>query len=195
MSGLPGFISGTLQARLEHMSRAGLRASAQRMSDSYRQGGTSDVIRSEVDALAYAIVRMPATYAAVRAVLTQTAEVIPDYAPQSLLDVGAGPGTACWAALDAWPSLQRAALIDRNPYLLALAAAFRDSPAAPAIALSTARNGVAAALAEAEEADVVTASYVLTEIAADACERHSRSALEPCRPAARHRRARHDGRI
>lgn len=168
MSGLPGFISGTLQARLEYMSRAGLRASAQRMSDSYRQGGTSDVIRSEADALAYAIVRMPATYAAVRAVLTQAAEVIADYAPQSLLDVGAGPGTACWAALDAWPSLQRAALIDRNPHLLALAAAFGESPAAPSVALSTTQDGLIAALDNAAPPDVVLASYVLTELAGGA---------------------------
>jgi ribosomal protein RSM22 (predicted rRNA methylase) len=165
MSGLPGFIGGTLQGRLEHLSRADLRASAQRMSDSYRQGGTSDVIRSDLDALAYAIVRMPATYAAVRAALAQTADIIPDYAPRSLLDVGSGPGTASWAALDTWPSLERAALIDSNPYLLALAAAFRESPAAPSVALSTTRDSLAAALTEAASADMVMASYVLAELA------------------------------
>jgi ribosomal protein RSM22 (predicted rRNA methylase) len=165
MSGLPAFIGGTLQTRLDHVPRAGLRASAQRMSQRYRQGGTSDVIRSNLDALAYAIVRMPATYAAVRAALTQAAEVIPDYAPRSLLDVGAGPGTAAWAALDAWPSLQRAALIDHNPYLLALAEAFGESPAAPPVALSTTRDGLHAALADTVEADIVMASYALTELA------------------------------
>ena len=168
MSGLPAFIGGTLQARLDHVPRAGLRASAQRMSDSYRHGGTSDIIRSELDALAYAIARMPATYAAVHAALTQAAEVIPDYAPQSLLDIGAGPGTAAWAALDVWPSLQQARLVDRNPHLLALAAAFGESPAAPAIALSTTRNSLDAALAETAEAAVVMASYVLTELAGGA---------------------------
>lgn len=164
MSGLPAFIGGTLQAKLDHVPRVGLRASAQRMSESYRQGGTSDVIRSDLDALAYAIVRMPATYAAVRAALTQAADIIPDYAPLSLLDIGAGPGTASWAALDAWPSLQKARLIDRNPHLLALAEAFGASAAAPPIELSTTRERLDVAFVDTAAVDVVMASYVLTEL-------------------------------
>ena len=40
-----------------------------------------------------------------------------------------------------------------------------SSPAAPAIALSTTRNSLAAALADTAAADVVMASYVLTELA------------------------------
>jgi ribosomal protein RSM22 (predicted rRNA methylase) len=166
MNGLPAWLAGVLQARLNHVSRAALRANAQRLSESYRGGGGSNVIRCEADALAYAVVRMPATYAAVRAALTQAAEIVPDFAPRSLLDIGAGPGTATWAALDAWPSLRQAALIDSNPHLLALAAAFGGSPATPDVALSSTRSGLAAALGEARPTDVVMASYVLNELAA-----------------------------
>ena len=163
MTGLPGWLAGALKAKLENVSRNDLRASAQRISQAYRGGGGSDVIRSDRDALAYAVVRMPATYAAVRAALAQTAAVIPEFVPQSLLDVGAGPGTASWAALDVWPPLNRATLVDANPHLLALAAAFGRS--ASNIAATTTRDSLAHALGAATSADVVMASYVLAELA------------------------------
>jgi len=159
MSALPGFVSGALHAKLENVSRTDLKARAQRMSDSYRGGGTSAVIRSDLDALAYAIVRMPATYAAVRAALAQTAQIVPDFGPRTLLDVGAGPGTATWAACDAWPSLERATLIDDNSHLLALAQAMQAS-----LDISAQRSAMAAALPDAASADVVLTSYVLTEL-------------------------------
>lgn len=159
MAGLPHFVSGALAAKLENVPRNDLKARAQRISDSYRSGGGSGVIRSDLDALAYAIVRMPATYAAIRAALTQAIELVPDFAPQSLFDVGAGPGTATWAACDAWGSLERAVLIDGNADLLALA---KTMPAP--IALTTRQSPIAAALTDAAGADVVMASYVLAEL-------------------------------
>ena len=160
MAALPGFVSGALKAKLENVSRTDLKARAQRISEAYRTGGGSTVIRSDLDALAYAVVRMPATYAAVRAALAQTLEIIPDFAPRTLLDIGAGPGTATWAASDAWPSLERAALIDENAHLLALA----ETMPAPSLDVSPQRAALAAALSGAEAADVVMASYVLTEL-------------------------------
>ena len=166
MAALPNWLSSALQAKLENISRTDLRASAQRISERYRAGGGSDVIRSEFDALAYAVVRMPATYAAARAALAQTTEIIPNYTPRSLLDVGAGPGTASWAARDAWPSLEKAMLLDANPLLLALAAAFGKS--APHLTLSTSRDTLARTLGSAASADVVMASYVLAEMTAGA---------------------------
>jgi ribosomal protein RSM22 (predicted rRNA methylase) len=164
VTGLPAWIGAALQRKLENVSRNELRQRAQAISDAYRADGTSDIIRSEFDALAYAVVRMPATYAAVHAALAQTAKVIPDFAPRSLLDVGAGPGTASFAACEAWPSLQRATLIDRNTHLLKLARQLGDPAAAPHVALTT-NQADAAALAAGLGADMVMASYALTELA------------------------------
>ena len=64
---------------------------------------------------------MPATYAAVTASLNALGEITPDFAPNSLLDVGAGPGTATWAAAEAFPSLQAFTLLDANVALRTLA--------------------------------------------------------------------------
>ncbi len=77
-------------------------ARAAAISKTYRDGGNSGAITSETDALAYALARMPATYAAVAASLERAGRDRPDFAPQSLLDVGAGPGTASWAAAEAF---------------------------------------------------------------------------------------------
>lgn len=161
MTSLPARIAAALQRKLENVSRNDLRQRAQALSDGYRAGGGSGIIRSDFDALAYAVARMPATYAAVHTTLAQTIELIPDFAPRSLLDVGAGPGTASWAACEAWPSLQRATLIDRNAHLLTLARQLHGQPQVD-VALVQAD---AAALADGLRADVVIASYALTELA------------------------------
>jgi len=171
MTALPAWIGAALGNKLENVSRAALRGRAQAISDAYRTGGNSSVIRTEDDSLAYALVRMPATYAAVRAALAQAVDVIPGFAPRSLLDVGAGPGTASWAAADTWPSLARMTLVDSNPRLLDLADEFRQAPGAPQADMSVRRGSIADALNEAQTAEVVMASYVLTELTLDAAMR------------------------
>ncbi|MBX6326958.1 MAG: methyltransferase domain-containing protein [Pseudolabrys sp.] len=165
MTGLPPWISAALQSRLEHVPRVLLRDRARAISSAYRRHGKSDVIRTDLDALAYAVVRMPATFAAVRVALKHTIEIIPGFAPQSILDLGAGPGTASWAGATAWPSLKRIVLIDINPPLLDLARDIADSAGAPRIELSVHARNAAEAVNHAAEADVVMASYALTEIA------------------------------
>src|SRR5262245_47421792 len=68
-------------------------------------------IGSESAALAYAATRMPATYAAIGAALAGATEAIPDFAPVTMLDAGAGPGTAAWAASAVWPTIGDALLV------------------------------------------------------------------------------------
>src|ERR1700688_3742206 len=118
---LPAELKAALDARLQGLSRSDAAERAALISKTYRDGGGSGAIRSEADALAYALARMPATYAAVIASLNALAEITPDFAPQNLLDVGAGPGTASWAAAEALSSLQSFTLLDAHDALRALA--------------------------------------------------------------------------
>src|SRR6202158_1934238 len=118
---LPAELKTALDARLLGLSRTDTAERAAVISKTYRDGGNSGAIRSEADALAYALARMPATYAAVTASLNALREIRPDFAPTSLLDVGAGPGTATWAAAEAFPSLTSFALLDTNSALRGLA--------------------------------------------------------------------------
>ncbi len=160
---LPAELKAALEAKLQGLSRNAAAERASLISQTYRDGGGSAAIRSEADALAYALARMPATYAAVSASLNALREIRPDFAPTSLLDVGAGPATATWAAAEAFPSLTSFALLDANSALRALALDLgRDSTR---LSKMTYQHGEArATLADSEAADLVIASYMIGEI-------------------------------
>jgi ribosomal protein RSM22 (predicted rRNA methylase) len=160
---LPADLKAALDARLEGLSRNEIMVRAAQISRTYRDGGSSSAIRSEADALAYAVVRMPATYAAVTATLNALCEARPDLAPASLLDVGAGPGTASWAAAEQFPSLQNFTLLDVNPALRALALEFGQSHKRLA-AMTYHRDERGTAFDASEGADLVVASYLIGEV-------------------------------
>ncbi|UPJ47473.1 SAM-dependent methyltransferase [Bradyrhizobium sp. 200] len=160
---LPAELKAALDGKLRGFSRNAATGRAASISQTYRGGGGSGSIRSEADALAYALARMPATYAAVTASLNALIEIRPDFAPKNLLDVGAGPGTATWAAAETFPSLQRFTLLDANDALRGLALGLvtdsfrlRD--------VSYERGEARAALTRADTADLVVASYMIGEI-------------------------------
>lgn len=160
---LPAELRAALNARLEGLSRSDAASRSAVISQTYREGGGSGTIKSETDALAYALARMPATYAAVVASLNALTEIRPDFAPTSLLDVGAGPGTASWAAAEAFSSLQRFTQLDANSALRTLAQTlFRDSTRLDntLYELGQAR----ALLDKSEPADLVIASYMIGEL-------------------------------
>lgn len=171
MNGLPDDLRNALARLSDGLSRRELAERARTISDTYRGGGSSKPITDQRDALAYALVRMPATYAAVSACLAALHEARPDFAPASLLDVGAGPGTAAWATSNAFASLSDFVLLDRNAALAALA----KTLVADHVALSHAgylQGDVAQLLANAPASDLVVASYVVGEVAG-----HERAAL------------------
>jgi ribosomal protein RSM22 (predicted rRNA methylase) len=160
---LPAELKAALDGKLRGFSRNEAAGRAASISQTYRDGGGSGGIRSEADALAYALARMPATYAAVIASLNALGAIRPDFSPTSLLDVGAGPGTATWAAAEALPSLQSFLLLDSNSALRELALDLAQGSHRLRGAIY--QHGEArAALATADAADLVVASYVIGEL-------------------------------
>ncbi len=163
---LPPVIRAALDRLAEGRSRAALARRAALLSDTYRSGGDSAAIDAD-DALAYALARLPATYAAIAAALAALADAWPAFAPESLLDVGAGPATAALAATARFDAVRRAALIDRNPCLRDLGCALMA--ASPHAALREADYHLGDAvcgLAGRPAADLVLAGYVIGELAA-----------------------------
>ncbi|WP_441240532.1 small ribosomal subunit Rsm22 family protein [Tardiphaga sp. 768_D3_N2_1] len=160
---LPAELSAALNTRLHGFSRSDAAERSDNISKTYRSGGGSTTIRNENDALAYALARMPATYAAVIASLNALQEIRPDFAPATLLDCGAGPGTATWACAEAFASLHAFTLLDANPALRALALGLaQDSYRIPAMDYML--GDAAAKIADAPSADLVIASYVINEL-------------------------------
>jgi ribosomal protein RSM22 (predicted rRNA methylase) len=161
--GLPVELKAALEAKLHGLSRSDAAERSARISQTYRSGGSSAAIRTEADALAYALARMPATYAAITASLNALCEIRPDFTPKRLLDIGAGPGTAIWAAAETFSSLADFMSIDANAALRTLALdLFGKSPRLSDVRYT--RGDARAALADAEAADLVIASYLIGEM-------------------------------
>src|SRR5215467_5324208 len=108
---LPPLLRQAIDRALQGVAVADLATAATALSQRYRQDRPEQrhdgrlLVASRRDALAYIAVRMPATYAAVRASFDAITDARPDFAPSTMLDVGAGPATALWAAADCWPAL------------------------------------------------------------------------------------------
>ena len=161
---LPAALKAALEAKLQGFARGEIAARAERISKTYRDGGGSAAIKSESDALAYALARMPATYAAATACLDALKEARPDFAPQSQLDVGAGPGTASFAAAEAFSSLRTFTLFDANDALRGFARDLAQT-SARFNALNYQAGDACALLGKANAADLVVASYLIGELA------------------------------
>ncbi len=162
---LPQTLQAALQPLLQDKSRKGLAVHAGAMSDGYRQGAPSRAtIRDDDAVLAYALARLPATYAASFAVFSRLAAECPDFAPESLLDVGVGPGGAAWAARAVWPSLSAVTMVDHNSAFLALAELLAKASGDAALAAARFERAEIGAFKPSMAADLVIASYVLTEL-------------------------------
>lgn len=162
---LPPVLRQAIDRALAGVPAAKLAEASARLSRRYRG---SEIfpdglhVGESADALAYLASRLPATYAATRAAFGMAAERVPAFAPRALLDFGAGPGTALWAAADLWPTLQTAELVEAS-------AAMRDAGAAlgswPGVTSRWHAAAVTDDLTGMAPADLVVAAYVINELA------------------------------
>jgi ribosomal protein RSM22 (predicted rRNA methylase) len=162
---LPAPLRQGIERLLEKMPLPVLKQAAKTLSDRYRAELRDGRLHmaEEMAIKAYLATRLPATYAAVRASLDMLSDARPGFAPKTLLDVGAGPGTVLWAAVDLWPGLEWAVLLEAS-------AAVRRVGEALAADAITARTAWLAAdvtidLADLKPAELVSCAYVLDEIA------------------------------
>ena len=146
---------------------AELAATAAALSQRYRQerrDGRS-YIASDQDALAYLAVRLPATYVAIRASFAAIADARPDFVPKSALDIGAGPGTALWAATDCWPDLADALLIEASAIFRAFGERLAAEGRLPRVTWQIA--DVAVSSIDCAPSDLVVLAYTLNELGPD----------------------------
>jgi ribosomal protein RSM22 (predicted rRNA methylase) len=138
------------------VSRAGgsVGAEVERLSAAYRGASRARAARTQAEVAAYLAYRAPATFAAAAAVFRQVAARRPGWMPRSLLDVGAGPGVAAWAAVEQWPSLTELTLLEVEPQMLAVGRELLPHAGWLEGDVGDARG----------PADLVVASYVLGEL-------------------------------
>jgi ribosomal protein RSM22 (predicted rRNA methylase) len=168
---LPPLLRQAVDRALNGVALADLTAAAATLSQRYRDERRDGALHvaSRRDALAYLAVRLPATYAAVRASFGAVADARPDLAPRTALDIGAGPGTALWAAADCWPVLAEAVLVEASPVFRACGEELAAEAHLPLVTWRTADvatdgfDGI-----DGMPRDLVTLAYVLNELAPDA---------------------------
>ena len=141
---------------------AQLKDAAKALSLRYREqtGDGAPLLTTDAEALAYALTRMPGTFGAVSAAL---GEALGGFTPHTLLDVGAGMGTASLAAAERLPLLEVTCL-EREGAMRRLGRKLMGQ-AAPVLQQA---KWLEMDLAQGDlpfQADLVVASYVLGEMA------------------------------
>lgn len=165
---LPAELKQAVERELERVPLADLQRAAELLSRRYR-AETRDGrlhLAEDMAVKAYLAARLPATFAAIHASMEAVAEALPDFRPRSMLDIGAGPGSALWAAADCWDKLEAATLVEASAAVRQAGQRLADGATVPAATWIAA--DVSGSLPTMERADLVTMAYVLDELAPNA---------------------------
>lgn len=119
---LPVDLAVALEEELQGIPAKALAKACEQLSSRYRSrrpdaGGP--FLRDDIDIAAYAAYRVPATYAATQAAAAEVRACLPEWSPRTVLDVGAGLGTAAWAATEVWPGLERSVVVEKDERMIA----------------------------------------------------------------------------
>lgn len=160
---LPGALRELTDEVVQGVSLDTLTRAAERLSNRYR-GEVQDGrlhLDDDLAARAYVATRLPATYAAASACAAAVNESRPDFAPRTLLDIGAGPGSVLLAAAERWPGLERATLLEASP---AVRAWGERLTARLPVTVTWRTADATAGLEGVAPHDLVSAAYVLNEL-------------------------------
>lgn len=161
---LPSALRAAVDRALEGIPLSELQRAAGLLSTRYRAELRDGRLHLDGDLAvkAYLTTRLPATYAAVRTSFEAAADALPDFAPTTLLDIGSGPGTALWAALDCWPDLTNARLVEASDAARKAGTALAGH--LPGVTTDWISGDAARSLNGIVPADLVSMAYVLDEL-------------------------------
>jgi len=168
---LPKELLPVIQHEIEKIDRRRLLQATAQITERYQNADFSaPALRTDAHRAAYLAVRLPATYAANAHVFAEIQRLIPDAEISSMLDLGAGPGTALFAAAEIFPALQQATLLDADESWLSLGKLLAgQSPSAAARQVLWLRHDLCSGLS-CKTHDLVVLSYALGELPQAAVE-------------------------
>ncbi len=113
---------------------------------------------------AYLAARMPATFAAAHAVFTTARQLMPSECVSTLLDLGAGPGTAGWAALSVFDWVKEMTLVEQDEDWIQIGRSLADSGECTALEDADWTHADLRGDRTFNLHDLVVCSYVLSEM-------------------------------
>jgi len=161
---LPTELAAAIARETDRHNSSSLATAVAAISERYHaQGSRSTGRLSEAERAAYLAVRMPAIYGALRAVFVELIARLPGKV-LTMLDLGAGPGTAAWAAAAEIPDLSEIACLERDGELIAVGRRLAAHSANTAVRNAVWSEADLRTVAQLKPADVVVLSYVAGEI-------------------------------
>lgn len=112
--------------------------------------------------VAYVLARMPATYGAIKYVLSELKNRYRD-SINNVLDVGSGPGTSMWAVSEVFPTTQKILLLEQDSSLITLGKKLSLKCAHPLIKSAEWMQGNVLKQNHFPESDLITVSYTMGE--------------------------------
>jgi ribosomal protein RSM22 (predicted rRNA methylase) len=167
---MPPFLINAIDQLAAKYAPGELAHAAREISDRYRSQAHTPgqtFLKNEADRLAYLTVRMPATYGAVMAVLQELAERFEGFLPHSMGDLGAGPGTGMWAAVETFPGLNSVYLLEGDRAFLQVGQALAALAVLPTTVQAQWHQGDVGQIAQGPSFDLTLMSYVLGELSSD----------------------------
>ncbi|MFN8632638.1 MAG: small ribosomal subunit Rsm22 family protein [Chloroflexota bacterium] len=163
---LPRELADGVERLLAGISVRDLARASAELTERYREKRErrAPVARTQADIVAYLAARMPATYAAVSAALEAVRELRPDWSPRTLLDLGAGPGTATWSAASVWPSLTKATAVEAEGRMIETGQELARSAGWAVVREASWTRGSVTEPAPGGPYDLVVMAYVLGEL-------------------------------
>jgi len=179
---LPQKIEEAVEQILSQKDNAVWDATSEELHNRYIQrekGQNNSYIDNYSDALAYLALRLPATYAQIVGALRQVQEVLPSWKPQTLLDIGAGPGTGILATQAIWSTVASATCLDGNEDLLNLGKTILSHSQMPT-KIVWQQGDIRNEIKEDKTYDIVLLANVLNELRTNEVEKVIEEAYRVC---------------
>lgn len=162
---LPDELQQAVEAELESAGLKELSLAREDLTQRYRdRASKQQFMTTDLQRLSYLATRLPATYAAVCQALEAVKERTGDINITRLLDLGAGPGTALWAACSVFPSLQEALLLEKDSSLVQLGKKLACQSTQSAIHSAIWQQADLELISELPQHDLVILSYSVGEL-------------------------------
>lgn len=163
---LPEHLQLAIEAEIEISNQKEILEARKDLTERYRnkisiKGG---LMASLEHRLSYLVTRMPATFSSLRHVFQELKRRQPLQPIKSLLDLGAGPGTAMWAATEVLEELETVTLFEKDSDLISIGKRLAQHSEKTAINQAIWEQGDLEHIQKTDHFDLITLSYSIGEL-------------------------------